>query len=169
MKKLAKTKLISVEKHSMSGVVLKNIVEVILKNKKKGLQKRLSQIQSSVDYNKSFASIVCLDTMRIILAIAARNKWAVEEVNMEQPPGTYEIIGHENQVYKLKKTLYRLKHAPRAWYGIIDSYLLQNGFNRCNSDPIFYTKLNEQCEILIDCLHVDDLILMCDLSIKLFK
>lgn len=43
---------------------------------------------------------------------------------MEQPPG-YEILGHENNVYKIKKELYALKQAPRSSYIIIDSYLLQ--------------------------------------------
>jgi len=90
--------------------------------------------------------------MRIILAIVAQNKWPVyqmdvrsmclnacleEEVYVEQPPG-YEILGQEDKVYKLKKALCGLKQAPRAWYSRIDSYLLQNGFNRFNNKPVHY-------------------------------
>ena len=55
------------------------------------------------------------------------------------------------------------------WYGIIYSYLLQNGFNRCSSEPTLYTKMNEKGEILIVCLYVNDLIITGDLSIDAFK
>lgn len=72
-------------------------------------------------------------------------------------------------VYIIKKVLYGLKQAPREWYSIIDSYLLQNGFSRCNSKPTLYTKMNEQGQILIVCFYVDDLIFICDLSIDSFK
>jgi hypothetical protein len=43
-----------------------------------------------------------------------------EEVCVEQPQG-YEVPGKEDTVYRLKKTLYGLKHALRAWYSRIDS------------------------------------------------
>jgi hypothetical protein len=36
-----------------------------------------------------------------------------EEVYVEQPP-IFESEGYSNHVYKLYKTLYRLKQAPRA-------------------------------------------------------
>ena len=69
-----------------------------------------------------------------IIAIAAQHKWKVyqmdgkstflngvlkEEAYVEQPPG-YEVVGEENKVYRLKRALYRLKQAPRAWYSRID-------------------------------------------------
>jgi hypothetical protein len=38
-----------------------------------------------------------------------------EEVYVFQPCGFVQK-GHENQVYRLKKTLYGLKQTPRAWY-----------------------------------------------------
>lgn len=139
--------------------------------------------QLGIDYNETFAPVARLDTIRMILALAAQNKWYVsqmdvksaflnsyleEEVYVDQPPG-YEILGQEDKVYKLKKTLYGLKQAPRAWYNRIDSYLLLNGFNRCSSEPTLYTKMNEEGEILIVCLYVDDLIVTGNLSIDLFK
>ena len=43
-----------------------------------------------------------------------------EEVYMEQPP-SYEVVGEEHKVYRLKRTLYGVKQAPRAWYNRIDS------------------------------------------------
>ena len=119
-----------------------------------------------VDYSETFAPIARLDTIRIVLAIAAQNKWMVhqmdvkstflngyfeEEVYVQQPP-RYEIRGHEDKVYKLKKALYGLKQAPRAWYSRIDSYMMENGFKRSTTEPILHTKINEQGQILIACL-----------------
>eukprot|EP00253_Pinus_taeda_P015479 PITA_15479 len=55
----------------------------------------------------------------------------MEEVYIEQPLG-YEKKGQEHKVCRLKKALYGLKQVPRAWYSRIDSYLLENGFDKCN-------------------------------------
>eukprot|EP00253_Pinus_taeda_P019228 PITA_19228 len=62
-----------------------------------------------------------------------------EEVYVEQPLG-YEKKGEEHKVYKLKKALYGLKQAPRAWYSRIDSYLLDNEFDKCEGEPTVYIK-----------------------------
>jgi len=60
-------------------------------------------------------------------------------------------------VYKLKKALYGLKRAPRAWYGRLDSYLRQNSFHHSESDPTSYLKLQGDY-ILLVCVYVDDII-----------
>ena len=43
------------------------------------------------------------------------NGFIKEEVYVEQPPG-FEDTKYPNHVFRLKKTLYSLKQAPRAWY-----------------------------------------------------
>ena len=80
-----------------------------------------------------------------------------EEVYVEQPQG-YEFPGQEHKVYILKKAFYGLKQSPRAWYSHIDSYLIENGFHRSESEPTLYTKFNEQGNMLIVYMYVDDLI-----------
>eukprot|EP00253_Pinus_taeda_P020597 PITA_20597 len=100
------------------------------------------------DYEETFAPVARMETVRAMLSIAAQNKWKVcqmdvkstflngvlmEEVYIEQPLG-YEKKGQEHKVCRLKKALYELKQAPRAWYSRIDSYLLENGFEKCNDD-----------------------------------
>jgi hypothetical protein len=60
-------------------------------------------------------------------------------VCVEQPQG-YEVPGQEYKVYMLKKELYGLKKAPRAWYSRIDSYLTQNGFQRSKCEPTLCIK-----------------------------
>eukprot|EP00253_Pinus_taeda_P015362 PITA_15362 len=112
-----------------------------------------------------------METVRAVLSIAAQNKWKVyqmdvksaflngvlkEEVYVEQPLG-YEKKGEENKVCKLKKALYGLKQAPRAWYSRIDSYLLDNEFDKCEGEPTVYIK-EKDGKILIVVLYVDDVI-----------
>jgi hypothetical protein len=91
-----------------------------------------------------------------------------EEVYVDQPPG-FQIRGKEYKVYKLKKALYGLKQAPRAWYNHIDSYFLNNGFNRSNNEPTLYTKRDQKGNILIVCLYVDDMIYTRNLLLNDFK
>ena len=96
------------------------------------------------------------------------NSFLKEEVNVKQPQG-YEVPRHESKFYILKKALYGLKQAPGAWYNRIDSYLIHDGFSRCNSEPMLYTNMNGQVKILIVCLYGDDVIFTGDLSVDLFK
>lgn len=53
-----------------------------------------------------------------------------EEVYVEQPPG-YVIKEEEHKVYTLRKALYGLKKAPRAWYSRIEAYFMNEGFKKC--------------------------------------
>jgi hypothetical protein len=58
----------------------------------------------------------------------------------------------------LKKELYGLKQAPRSWYEKIDSFFLQDGYNRSKNDPNLYTMKDEQGHVVLISLYVDDLI-----------
>lgn len=124
-----------------------------------------------VDYKEVFAPVARLDTIRLVLAMAAQNFWFIyqldvksaflhgelkEEVYVDQPLG-YVRKGEEDKVYKLKKALYGLKQAPRAWYSRIDSYLAKEGFHKCPHEHTLFLKL-ENGKMLILCLYVDDLI-----------
>jgi hypothetical protein len=80
-----------------------------------------------------------------------------EEVYIEQPQG-FEVEDMKTHVCKLKKALYRLKQAHRAWYGRIDSFLVSLGFTKSKVDCNLYFKvMNEEHVILL--LYVDDLFL----------
>jgi hypothetical protein len=83
-----------------------------------------------VDYTEVFAPVALMDTIRIVLVLAAQKGWSLfqldvksaflhgelnEEVYVEQPPG-YVMKGAEHKVYRLRRALYGLKQAPRAWY-----------------------------------------------------
>lgn len=128
--------------------------------------------QYGVNYTEVFAPVARLDTIRLILALAAQNNWDVfqldvksaflhgelnEEIFVQQPLG-YEKKGEEGKVYKLRKALYGLKQAPRAWYSKIEAYFVREGFERCLCEHTLFTKSKEVGKILIVSLYVDDLI-----------
>ena len=68
------------------------------------------------------------------------------------------IHGKESHVLKLKKALYVLKQAPRAWSARIYSYLHKLGFLKSDVDSNVYFKLVEN-QPLVLILYVDDIFL----------
>jgi len=51
------------------------------------------------------------------------------EVFVKQPPG-FEDLKHPVHVFKLKKSLYGLKQALKAWYDRLSNFLIKNDFKR---------------------------------------
>jgi hypothetical protein len=111
-----------------------------------------------------------MDSIRLALSIAASKGWEVhqmdmknaflhgdlsEEIYMEQPQG---FMQDSYLVCRLKKSLYGLKEAPRAWYANMDSYLLSQKFVRCKSNPNVYM-LRTIDSLLLLVLYVDDLLI----------
>jgi hypothetical protein len=60
-------------------------------------------------------------------------------------------------VCKLKKTLYRLKQAPRTWFSRLDNHLQQQGYKRGAIDNNLYIKI-ENHNMIIVVVCVDDII-----------
>jgi hypothetical protein len=70
----------------------------------------------------------------------------------------FEVEDKKTHVCRLKKDLYRLKLAPRAWYGRIDYFLKSLGFTKSKVDSnLFFKVMNDEKVILL--LYVDDLFL----------
>ena len=105
---------------------------------------------------KIFAPVTRLETVHLLLSLAAQNGWKVhqmdvksaflngfleKEVYVEQPPGYKKK--EEHKLYRLKKALYGLKQAPRAWYSRIDNFFLKNGFKKCPYEHALYIKENK--------------------------
>jgi hypothetical protein len=99
----------------------------IVKHKARLVAKGYAQIQG-VGYDEVFAPVARLETVRLLLALAAQGQWEVhhmdvksaflngdlhEEVYMQQPPSFSQPNSH-GKVLRLKKALYGLKQAPRA-------------------------------------------------------
>lgn len=90
-----------------------------------------------VDFEEVFAPVTRLETLRLLLALAAKHEWEVhhlevksaflngklyEDAYFNQPDG-YLKAGEEKKVYKLYKALYGLRQAPRAWYAQLNKCL----------------------------------------------
>lgn len=125
-----------------------------------------------VDYSDTFAPVARLDTIRLLLAVAAQmnqrvyqldvksaflNGVSQEEIYVEQPDG-FEKKREEDKVFLLKKALYGLKKVPRAQYSRIDDYLLSLGYEKSLSEATLYVKRHSK-DVLIVSLYVDDLLL----------
>ena len=55
------------------------------------------------------------------------NGFINEKVYVEQSP-SFQSFNFPNHVFKLKKALYGLKRAPRAWYERLSKFLPKKGF-----------------------------------------
>jgi len=81
-----------------------------------------------------------------------------EEVYIIHPP-IFEKEGRKHLVYRLRKALYGLQQAPRAWNKLIDALLAKLGFVKYTVEFGVYVKRTSHANTLIVCLYVDDLII----------
>ncbi|CAL8131459.1 unnamed protein product [Prunus armeniaca] len=148
-----------------------NLDGSVQKNKARLVAKEYAQ-KPGLDYNETYAPVARLDTIRTLIALAAQKEWKLyqldvksaflngvlqEEVYINQPEG-YVIKGKEDKIYRLHRALYGLKQAPRAWYGEIDTYFMQCGFEKSLSEANLYTKTRGDRDILIVSIYVDDIV-----------
>ena len=84
------------------------------------------------------------------------NGFINELVYVDQPPG-FEDPRYPNHVYRLSKTLYRLKQAPRAWYERLWDFLIEKGFTIGKVNNTLFTKKVDG-HIFICQVYVDDII-----------
>ena len=124
-----------------------------------------------VDYDEVYAPVARMETVRVLLALAAKGGWEVhhmdvksaflnadltETVYVQQLPGF--IVGDGSKVLKLRKALYGLKQAPRAWNAKLDRELLALGFVRSKLDHAVYRRSNANSFLIVG-VYVDDLII----------
>jgi hypothetical protein len=129
-----------------------------------------SQVKGS-DFEETFAPVASLESIHILLTYATHHDFKLyqmdvksaflngpikEEVYVEQPPG-FEDQEYPNHVYKLHKTLYGFKQAPRAWYECLGDFLTQNGFKIGKVDSTLFTRKFDK-DLFICQIYVDDII-----------
>ena len=127
-------------------------------------------------------------TVRTIISLATNKDWALwqfdvknvflygafflygeldRDIFMEQPQG-FVSEKFPNYVCRLKKALYCLKQAPRAWYGKIAKYFKFCGFRLSNLDPSLFVKVKASLSTMI-LLYLDDMIVTGDDTRKIIR
>ena len=133
--------------------------------------KGFSQIYG-VDYDETFAPVARLDTLRLLLNLAAIFDMEVhcidmktaflhgsldEEIYMEQPEGFVEK-GNEDKVCRLLKAIYGLKQAGRQWFTRLRNSMKKWGFSEfIAGDIALFNKINDTGEVTIVLVYVDDM------------
>jgi hypothetical protein len=142
----------------------------VLKNKARLVAKGYSQ-QEGIDFEESFAPVARIEAIRIFLANAASSYMIVyqmdvktaflngdlkEVVYVTQPEGFVDLE-RPNHVYRLKKAVYGLKQALRAWYDTLSKFLLANRFTKGVVDPTLFTRRTGNNLLHVQ-IYVDDII-----------
>ncbi|KAD4586182.1 hypothetical protein E3N88_23783 [Mikania micrantha] len=155
----------------------------ITRNKARLVAKGYVQ-QYGIDFEEVFAPVARMETIRLLLAIAAQRNWWVHHLDVKsaflhgelkelvyvtQPEG-FVKRGAEQKVYKLSKALYGLKQAPRAWNIKLDGVLKELGFIKCKHEHAVYRKGSDEDTLIIG-VYVDDLLITggCPKKIKEVK
>ena len=125
-----------------------------------------------LDYTDTFSPIIKATTVCVVLSLVVTNKWPLrqldvkntflngtltEHVYMEQLPGHIDPR-FPHHVCHLKKALYSLKQAPRAWFQRFSSFLLTLGFSCSRADTSLFV-FHQQSGIIYLLLYVDDIII----------
>ena len=58
---------------------------------------------------------------------------------MQQSEG-FEVKGKENPVWRLRKSLYGMKQAPRKWYKKFESFMVEHRFHKMQADHCVFVK-----------------------------
>nr|GEU92292.1 putative ribonuclease H-like domain-containing protein [Tanacetum cinerariifolium] len=126
---------------------------IVIRNKAKLVAQGYTQ-EEEINYEEVFAPVARIEAIRLFLGYASFIGFVVyqmdvksaflygtidEEVYMMQPPG-FEDLEFPDRVYKVEKAMYGLHQAPRAWYGTLSKYLLDNGFQRATIDQTLFIR-----------------------------
>nr|GEU62388.1 S-adenosyl-L-methionine-dependent methyltransferase [Tanacetum cinerariifolium] len=126
--------------------------------------------EEGIDYDEVFAPIARIKAIRLFLAYASFKDFVVYQIDVKSAflyrkiekevyvcqPSRFEDSDFLDRVYKVKKALYGLHQAPRAWYETLSTYLLDNGFQRGKIDKTLFIKRHKG-DILVVQVYVDDI------------
>jgi hypothetical protein len=133
-----------------------------------------------VDYEKTFAPVARLSSVRALLAIVASRHWSLsqmdvknaflngdlsEEVYMQPRPG---LFSPPNKVCRLRRALYGLKQAQRAWFAKFSASVSHLGYSISSYDSVLFIRRTDRGIILL-LLYVDDMIITSDDSIGILE
>jgi hypothetical protein len=124
------------------------------------------------DYTEVFAPTFRPASLRLIIALAAREGYKMrsvdissaftygeleEEIYMRQPEGYH--TGGPNMVFRLRKSLYGLKQAARQWSKKLRGVLEGIGYTRLRSNNSIYIYSNGDIKVIVP-VFIDDITLV---------
>jgi hypothetical protein len=128
--------------------------------------------QEGIDFDDVFAPVARMESVPLLLALAAQEGWQVhhmdvksvflnvdlkEEVYIRQLTG-FIIADQEGKVLRLRKALYGLRQAPRAWNLKLDDTLKKMDFFQSEHEHAMYRRSHGD-DILLVGVYVDDLVI----------
>jgi hypothetical protein len=143
----------------------------IVKHKVRLVTHRFVQ-QEGIDFDEVFAPVARMESMCLLLTLAAQEGWRVhhmdvksaflngdlkEEVYVRQL-ARFIIAGQEGKVLRLRKALYGLQQAPRAWNSKLDDTLKKMDFVQSEHEHAMYRRSHGN-DILLVGVYVDDLVI----------
>nr|GEV88187.1 putative ribonuclease H-like domain-containing protein [Tanacetum cinerariifolium] len=148
-------------KHDEENTVIRNKTHLVMRGyiQEEGID--FEDLRSSCS-NGSYQDILGIRCTQRIHSVSngcenCISAWFIEkDVYVCQPEG-FIVSDYPSHVYKLKKALYGLKKASRAWYDELSTFLLQNRFSKGTIDPTLFTKRFDD-DILVVQVYVDDII-----------
>jgi hypothetical protein len=123
-----------------------------VRNKARLVAQGFSQVDG-LHFRKTFAPVVHLEAIRILLAFATSKGFKLyhmdvknaflnyvihEEVYVRQPPG-FKNPRYPDRVHNLSNALCGLKQAPRTWYARVKTFLLEYGYVMGSVDKTLFT------------------------------
>ncbi|GJT83550.1 putative ribonuclease H-like domain-containing protein [Tanacetum coccineum] len=116
---------------------------IVIRNKSHLVAQGYKQ-EEGIDFKESFALVAHLEAVKMFVTFVAHKNITIfqldvkttflngplkEEVYVSEPDGFVDP-DFPDHVYRLKKALYDLKQAPRAWYGKLSSFLIEHHFTK---------------------------------------
>ena len=141
----------------------------IIRHKVRVIAKGFAQ-KPGIDYTDTYAPVAWMESTRAILHIGASLDWEIhqmdvktaflhgdleEEVYMEQPEGMKEP-GKESWVCYMRKTLYGLMQAARAWNLCLHRAMIDIGYICITADHCIYMRKTAEGSSIV-AIHVDDM------------
>nr|GEU38261.1 copia protein [Tanacetum cinerariifolium] len=142
---------------------------IVIRNKSRLVAKGYKQ-EEGIDFQESFAHVARLEAVRMFIAYVAHTNFTIFQMDVKTTflngPLKKEVYGSQpdgfvdpkfpDHVYRLKKALYDLKQAPRAWYDKLSSFLIKHYFTKGIVDPTLFTRRHEGDILLVQSAHVSN-------------
>nr|GEU52329.1 hypothetical protein [Tanacetum cinerariifolium] len=150
----SETKWVLKNKKDERGIVIRNKAMLVTQGHTQ---------EEGIDYEDVFAPVARIEAIRLFIAYATFMRFTVyhmdvkstflygtidEEVYVMRPP-RFQDPEFPDRVYKVEKATYELHQAPRAWYGTLSKYLLDNGFQKGTIDQTLFIRMHRGDFLLV--------------------